>query len=84
VSKMCVLYFHSFSNLIYHIVQIYFKIKVNIFSSCFLNNSEYFHAFCYSRFIVENVDEIFPKIEENHHVSSYDIAKELNIDHETF
>jgi len=29
---------------------------------------------------VEN-DEIFEKIEENCHVNSYDIAKELNIDH---
>jgi len=35
------------------------------------------------RLIKENVDEIFQKIEENRHVSSYDIAKELNIDHKT-
>jgi len=32
---------------------------------------------------VENVDEIFYKIEENRHMSSYNIAKELNIDHKT-
>jgi len=30
---------------------------------------------------VENVDEIFQKIEENCHVSSHDIIKELNFDH---
>jgi len=32
------------------------------------------------RLIMENVDEIFQKIEGNRHVSSYNIAKELNID----
>ncbi|XP_067206337.1 histone-lysine N-methyltransferase SETMAR-like [Linepithema humile] len=35
------------------------------------------------RSIVENVDEIFQKIEKDRHISSYDIAKELNIDHKT-
>jgi len=30
---------------------------------------------------VENVDEIFQKIEENCYVSSHDIIKELNFDH---
>ena len=30
---------------------------------------------------MENVDEIFRKIKENRYVSSYDIAKEPNIDH---
>jgi len=33
--------------------------------------------------IVENVHKIFQKIEENRHVSNYDIAKELNINHKT-
>jgi len=32
---------------------------------------------------VENVDKIFQKIEENRHVSNYDITKELNINHKT-
>lgn len=40
-------------------------------------------AFRSGRPIVKNVDEIFQKIEENRHVSSYDIAKALNIDHKT-
>jgi len=30
---------------------------------------------------MENVDEIFQKIEENHHVNSYNTPKELNINH---
>jgi len=30
---------------------------------------------------VENIDKIFQNIEENCHVSDYDIAKELNIDY---
>ena len=30
---------------------------------------------------MENIDEIFQKIEENYHMSNYDITKELNIDH---
>lgn len=32
---------------------------------------------------VENVDEIFQKIHEDRHISTRDIAKELNIDHKT-
>jgi len=40
-------------------------------------------VFCSGCHIVENVNEIFQKIEENRHVSNYDIAKELNIDCKT-
>ncbi|KAG5348438.1 SETMR methyltransferase, partial [Acromyrmex charruanus] len=40
-------------------------------------------AYRSGRPIVENVDEILQKVKENRHVSSYDIAKELNIDHKT-
>jgi len=32
------------------------------------------------RITMENID-IFQKIEENHHVSNYNITKELNIDY---
>jgi len=33
--------------------------------------------------IVKNVDEIFQKIKENRQVNSYDITKEININHKT-
>ena len=41
------------------------------------------HHSSYGRHIVENIDEIYQKIEENCHVSNYDISKELSIDHKT-
>jgi len=46
-----------------------------------LRNFDVKNALRFGRSIVKNVDEIFQKIEENHHVSSHNIIKELNFDH---
>ena len=35
------------------------------------------------RSVVEKVNEIVEKIDEDHHISCHDIAKELNIHHQT-
>jgi len=35
------------------------------------------------RLITGKVDEIMEKVEQNRHISSHDISKELNIDHKT-
>ena len=35
------------------------------------------------RLIVEKTDEIMEKIHQDHHISYHDIAKELNIHHQT-
>ncbi|KAG5334517.1 SETMR methyltransferase, partial [Acromyrmex charruanus] len=51
--------------------------------------ANWFHQFRNGNFDVKDAhrfgrpNKIFYKIEENRHVSSYDIAKELNIDHKT-
>ncbi|KAG5311496.1 SETMR methyltransferase, partial [Acromyrmex insinuator] len=39
------------------------------------------NAYRSGRSIVENVDEIFQKTEENRYMNNYDIAKKSNIDH---
>jgi len=41
------------------------------------------NAPCFGRPIIEKIDEIIEKIEQNRHISSHDISKELNIDHKT-
>lgn len=38
---------------------------------------------CSSWSITEKVDEIMKKIEQNRHINSHHIVKELNIDHKT-
>jgi len=37
----------------------------------------------FDRLITGKVDEIMEKVEQNRHISSHDIGKELNIDHKT-
>jgi len=60
------------------------QIVSNWFRRFWNRNFDVKDALYSGRPIVENVDEILQKIEENCHVSSYDITKVLNIDQNRF
>ncbi|KAA5590705.1 hypothetical protein F3H15_36350, partial [Pseudomonas aeruginosa] len=41
------------------------------------------HVALVARPIMDNMEAIFEKVEQDRHISSYDVAEELQIDHKT-